>query len=91
MARPNRHSRARQKAEEKDPPDGRLFEPLGMISTGYLRTTALAAAAATGHRRSRRGWRPVTDYDRSLIGPGAVRSTITDVARYAQALLRRLG
>jgi CubicO group peptidase (beta-lactamase class C family) len=66
----------------------RVFGPLGMARTGYLRTDRVAGDAAAGHRASRGQLRPVGDYDRSLLGAGAVRSTLSDMAAYAQALLR---
>ena len=65
----------------------RLFGPLGMTSTSYLRSAALEQSMATGHVTRRGRIRPVKDYDRSLLGAGAVRSTITDMARYVRALL----
>jgi CubicO group peptidase (beta-lactamase class C family) len=67
----------------------RVFDPLGMISTDYLRTDrVMRGAVATGHRTKKDRPRPVRDYDRSLLGPGAVRSTLSDMTTYAQALLR---
>jgi CubicO group peptidase (beta-lactamase class C family) len=66
---------------------GQLFDPLGMTSSDYVRSDRVAGPAAVGHRRRRGRLRPVADYDRSLLGPGAVRSTLADMARYAQALL----
>ena len=65
----------------------RLFGPLGMTSTSYVRWVALEQSMATGHVNRRGPIRPVKDYDRSLLGAGAVRSTITDMARYTRALL----
>jgi CubicO group peptidase (beta-lactamase class C family) len=65
-----------------------LFDPLGMTSSDYLRSDRVAGPAAVGHQRRRGRLRPVADYDRSLLGPGAVRSTLADMAGYAQALLQ---
>jgi hypothetical protein len=42
---------------------------------------------ATEHRGTK-GRRPVGDYDRSLLGPGAVHSTVSDMATHTEALLR---
>jgi CubicO group peptidase (beta-lactamase class C family) len=66
----------------------RVFDPLRMMTTDYLRTDRVAGDVATGHRARRGQSRPVRDYDRSLLGPGAVRSTLSDMATYADALLR---
>jgi CubicO group peptidase (beta-lactamase class C family) len=65
-----------------------VFQPLGMTSTAYLRSHELDRRMATGHTRKRGHLQPVKHYDRSLIGPGAVRSTIADMARYTRVLLR---
>ncbi|MGA9161971.1 MAG: serine hydrolase domain-containing protein, partial [Actinomycetota bacterium] len=66
----------------------RVFDRLGMRRTDYLRTDRVAGDVASGHRASKGRLRPVRDYDRSLLGPGAVRSTLSDMATYTEALLR---
>jgi CubicO group peptidase (beta-lactamase class C family) len=66
----------------------RVFDPLGMASTDYLRSQRVARDVATGYRIAKGTARPVRDYDRSLLGPGAVRSTLSDMVRYVEALLR---
>jgi CubicO group peptidase (beta-lactamase class C family) len=66
----------------------RVFDPLGMSRTDYLRTDRVAGDVGTGYRVRKGQLRPVRDYDRSLLGPGAVRSTVSDMATYAEALLR---
>jgi CubicO group peptidase (beta-lactamase class C family) len=65
-----------------------VFDPLRMTSTDYLRSHRTARASALGYQRAKDSLRPVRDYDRSLLGPGAVRSTLSDMVRYAQALLQ---
>jgi CubicO group peptidase (beta-lactamase class C family) len=65
-----------------------LFDPLGMGSSDYVRSDRVAGAVAVGHQWKRGRLRPLADYDRSLLGPGAVCSTLADMARYAQALLQ---
>jgi CubicO group peptidase (beta-lactamase class C family) len=66
----------------------RVFDPLEIMRTDYLRTDRVAGDVATGHRATGGQLRPVRDHDRSLLGPGAVRSTLSDMATHADALLR---
>lgn len=65
----------------------RLFDRLGMASSDYVRSDRVAGTVAVGHRWRGGRLRPVADYDRSLLGAGAVRSTLVDMASYGQALL----
>jgi CubicO group peptidase (beta-lactamase class C family) len=65
-----------------------VFDPLRMTRTSYLRSDGGAGDVATGHRAKRGQLRPVGDYDRSLLGPGAVRSTLSEMATFVEALLR---
>jgi CubicO group peptidase (beta-lactamase class C family) len=66
----------------------RVFDLLGMTRSAYQRSDRVAGDVATEHCARRGQLRPVRDYDRSLLGPGAVRSTLSDMATYAKALLR---
>ena len=65
-----------------------VLDPLRMARTDYLRSDRVTEAAATGYRRRKGRLQAVRDYDLSLLGPGGVRSTLSDMARYAEALLR---
>jgi len=58
-----------------------------MSRTDFLRKDPLAGDVATEHR-GRKGRLPVGDYDRSLLGSGAVHSTVSDMATHTEALLR---
>jgi hypothetical protein len=57
----------------------RVFDPLRMSRTDFLRTDPLASDVATGHRGRQGRLLPVSGYDRGLLGPGAVRSTVSDM------------
>jgi CubicO group peptidase (beta-lactamase class C family) len=61
----------------------RLFDPLGMASTEYLRTERTAGDVATGYHWLFGRYRSVRDYDLSILGAGAVLSSLTDMATYA--------
>ncbi len=63
-----------------------LFAPLGMQHTGYRRSDR-TAALATGHQWLFGRFRPVRDYDMTILGAGAVLSSLSDMARYAGWLL----
>jgi CubicO group peptidase (beta-lactamase class C family) len=65
-----------------------LFAPLGMDHTAYRRTDAIAPRMATGHQWLLGRFRPVRDYDMTLLGAGAVLAPLEDMARYADWLLR---
>ncbi len=64
-----------------------LFDRLGMASTDYERTDRVAAAMAVGYHWMLGRLRAVKDYDLTLLGPGAVLSSLSDMTRYAGALL----
>jgi CubicO group peptidase (beta-lactamase class C family) len=64
-----------------------LFAPLGMDHTGYRRTDSIAPHLATGHHWLAGRFRAVRDYDMTLLGAGAVLSSLEDMARYAAWLL----
>lgn len=65
----------------------RLFAPLGMDSTGYVRNDRIHAQLATGSHWILGRLRTVKDYDLTLLGPGSVLSSLADMARYAEWLL----
>ena len=66
-----------------------VFRPLGMTSTDYLLTPEVCAHVATGYAMRMGRLRAARDFDLgSLLGAGAVRSTVSDMARYAEGLLR---
>lgn len=64
-----------------------LFEPLGMESSDLLRSERLQSHLATGYSLGSRGLTAVTDYEVVPAGGGAIYSTMSDMARYADALL----
>lgn len=57
----------------------RVFDPLRMSRTDFLRTDPLAGDVATGHRGRKGRLLPVGSYDRGLLGPRTVRSTVSDM------------
>jgi hypothetical protein len=59
-----------------------------MSRTDFLRKDPLPGDVATEHRGRKRRLRPVGDYEPSLLGPGAVGSTVSDMATYTEARLR---
>lgn len=65
-----------------------LFAPLGMEHTGYVRNDAIEATLATGSHWMFGRFGTVKDYDLSLLGPGSVLSSLSDMARYAEWLVR---
>ena len=66
----------------------RLFEPLGMTDTDFVRSRRIAARLATGYILGRRGPEPVPDRDWICrLGAGGIYSTTRDMARFARALL----
>jgi len=67
--------------------DDRLFSPLGMASTAYGRTEPIGAQLARGHHWLFGRFRTVRDYDLTLLGAGAVLSSLSDMATYAGWLL----
>lgn len=64
-----------------------LFGPLGMDDTGLVRSERLAGRLATGYGFGRGGPRPVPDRDWIGAGADGVYSTLSDLGRYAAALL----
>ncbi|HET9647344.1 MAG TPA: serine hydrolase domain-containing protein [Microlunatus sp.] len=67
--------------------DEHLFAVLGMTSTGLRRDDRLRARLARGYTIGRHGPRPVKDYELITAAAGGAYSTLTDMARYAVALL----
>ncbi len=66
-----------------------VFDPLGMTSTDYLRTPETSAHMATGYAMRMGRLQATRDFDLgSLLGAGAVRSTLSDMVRYVEGLLR---
>ena len=65
----------------------RLFVPLGMASTGYVRNDRIQTELATGSHWMLGRLRMVKDYDLTIHGPGSVMSSCADMARYAEWLL----
>jgi CubicO group peptidase (beta-lactamase class C family) len=65
-----------------------LFDPLGMANTDYVRSERVSDALATGYHWMFGRFRPVKDYDLTLLGPGSVLSSVNDMARYVEWLLR---
>ena len=65
----------------------RVLRPIGMGDADYLRTDGMADALASGYHWMGKRFGPVTDYDMTLLAPGAVRSSIDDMVRYAEWLL----
>jgi CubicO group peptidase (beta-lactamase class C family) len=64
----------------------RVFAPLGMESTGYVRNERMDAELATGSHWMLGRLRTVKDYDLTVLGPGSVVSSLADMARYAEWL-----
>ena len=65
----------------------RVFRPLRMDSTSYLRNDDLAARLATGSHWILGRLRTVKDYELTFLGPGSVLSSGADMARYAEWLI----
>jgi hypothetical protein len=64
-----------------------LFDPLGMAHSEYQRTDRTAGQLATGYHWLLGRFRSVPDFDLTILGAGAVLSSLTDMAAYAQWLL----
>ena len=64
-----------------------VFGPLGMHSTDFARTGAIADHLATGYLLRRRGLKAVKDRDIAVQAAGSLFATTADMARYAAALL----
>ena len=66
----------------------RLFEPLGMTDTDFVRSRRLGARLATGYVLGPGGPEPVPDRDWICrLGAGGIYSTTRDMARFVTALL----
>jgi CubicO group peptidase (beta-lactamase class C family) len=64
-----------------------VLQPLGMANTDYVRSERVSDALATGYHWMFGRFRPLKDYDLTLLGPGSVLSSVNDMARYAEWLL----
>jgi CubicO group peptidase (beta-lactamase class C family) len=64
----------------------RLFEPLGMRHTDFLRSERVEAQLAVGYHLRRRGLKPVKYQEIVVAGAGSVFSSVEDMALYAAAL-----
>ncbi len=64
-----------------------VFGPLGLDTTDFVRTDAIAGQLATGYTLRRHGLRKVKDRDIAVQAAISVFSTTADMARYAAALL----
>ena len=64
-----------------------LFQPLGMDSTECTRTERTDDRLARGYHWMFGRLSPVKDYDFTLLGPGSVASSLSDMATYAEWLL----
>ena len=65
----------------------RIFEPLGMVDTDFVRSERLASRLAKGYALGAGGPHPVTDREWVTTGAASVYSTIRDLSRYAAALM----
>ena len=63
-----------------------VLQPLGMANTDYVRSERVSDALATGYHWMFGRFRPLKDYDLTLLGPGSVLSSVNDMARYAEWL-----
>lgn len=74
---------------------GRIFDPLGMIDTGFSVPDHKASRLATLYDRSAGGFTPSVNQDRCIApvtlesGGGGLVSTMADYQRFATMLLRR--
>ncbi len=66
----------------------KVFAPLQMSSTEYLRTDRTAGQVATGSHWILGRFRLVRDYDLTILGAGSVLSSLTDMAAYATWLAK---
>jgi len=65
----------------------RIFEPLGMVSSGYTHTEIILPHRAAGYERSGSGFRNARYYDMSIpFSAGALYSTVGDLFLWDQAL-----
>jgi CubicO group peptidase (beta-lactamase class C family) len=68
-----------------------VFDRLGMASTDYQRTDRVAGSMAVGYHWRLGRLQPVKDYDFTLLGAGAVLSSLSDMTRYTEAILAAAG
>ena len=64
----------------------RIFDPLGMEHTDFLRTDRVRDRLAVGYALRRGRLKPVKDTEIVVAPAGSIFSTTTDMARYAAAL-----
>jgi CubicO group peptidase (beta-lactamase class C family) len=64
----------------------RVFEPLGMQGTDFLRSERVRSRLAVGYKLARRGLRPVKDLEIAVAPAGSVFSSVADMALYAAAI-----
>jgi CubicO group peptidase (beta-lactamase class C family) len=69
----------------------RIFAPLKMANTDYVRSERVAGELATGHHWVLGRFRPVRDYDMTMLGAGAVLSCLTDMITYTSWLAASSG
>jgi CubicO group peptidase (beta-lactamase class C family) len=66
----------------------RLFEPLGMLGTDFVRSDRVRDRLAVGYKLRRGRLRAVKDREIAVAPAGSVFSSVEDMARYAAALIR---
>ncbi|HEY7732761.1 MAG TPA: serine hydrolase domain-containing protein [Gaiellaceae bacterium] len=64
----------------------RVFEPLGMQGTDFLRSERVRDRLAVGYKLGRRGLRAVKDLEIAVPPAGSVFSSVADMALYAAAI-----
>ncbi|MGH3130753.1 MAG: serine hydrolase domain-containing protein, partial [Gaiellaceae bacterium] len=64
----------------------RLFEPLGMSGTDFLRTEGVRGGLAVGYQMKGKGLKPVKDREIAVAPAGSVFSTVREMALYVAAL-----
>jgi CubicO group peptidase (beta-lactamase class C family) len=64
-----------------------VLRPLGMADTDCVRTERVSDELATGYHWIRNRFTQVTERDATLLGPGSVFSSLTDMAKYSGWLL----
>ena len=66
----------------------RIFEPLGMEHTDFLRTERVKDRLAVGYALKRSGLKPVKDTEIVVAPAGSIFSSTADMARYVVALAK---
>jgi CubicO group peptidase (beta-lactamase class C family) len=66
----------------------RIFDPLGMQHTDFVRTDRVRDRLAVGYGLRGRRMKPVKDHEIAVVPAGACYASTEDMARYAGALLR---